>query len=297
MRSIYVLGSLNMDLAIYGNKYPDAGETLKGHGFRTGAGGKGLNQAVAASRLGGNVHFLGAIGKDAFGAQMKETLSKAGVDVSHVAERSNVSSGVALIEVVNGENRIMIDSGANETISEAEVDDFLSLSQPGDIFLTQGENNFEAASYAIKKAHEKKLVVVVNPAPADKRIVKETRNIDIITPNETEFAALTGSKDYAKKGYLLDTPILIVTLGKAGSFVSTAGGSFIEPAVKVNVVDTTGAGDAYCGALVYFLSANEDIKNAVRLAGHYASLKTTKKGTAVAMPTSDEFSLFEKTLI
>jgi ribokinase len=292
MRSIYVLGSLNMDLAIYGERNPEAGETLRGSAFRTGAGGKGLNQAIAAAKLGGDVHFLGAIGNDSFGMTMKAALSVNKVDITHLAERNGISSGVAMIEVVRGENRIMLDLGANETITQEEIDSFLASSKAGDIFLAQGENNWEATAYALKKSHEKGLVSILNPAPADRKMLKDLGSVDILIPNETEFSLLTGSSDYHNKSYKLSVPILVVTLGKDGSYVQTAGGSFVEKAIKVNAVDTTGAGDAYCGALVYFLSANKDIKEAVRLAGLYASMKTTRKGTSVAMPTSEEFASF-----
>ena len=295
MKNLYVLGSLNMDLAIYGEKNPETGETVRGHSFRTGAGGKGLNQAVAASKLGASVHFLGAIGPDAFGQEMKETLKKSGVDVSEVKTRRDISSGVALIEVVKGENRIMLDLGANETITSAEVETFLSGAKPGDLFLTEGENNFEATAAALRLAHEKSLVTILNPAPADRRFVSLLPFVDVLTPNETELALLSDGASYENAKKALPVPTLIVTLGREGSFIQTPEGSFREKALPVRVIDTTGAGDAYCGAFVAFLALGKSIREAAHLSGLYASLKTTKKGTAMAMPTSEEFALFLQT--
>jgi Sugar kinases, ribokinase family len=292
MKTLYILGSLNMDLAIYGEKNPGAGETVRGHSFRTGAGGKGLNQAVAARKLGIPVRFLGAIGPDAFGQEMKETLAKAGVDVSDVKTRDGISSGVALIEVVKGENRIMLDLGANETITTAEVDSFLKDAKPGDLFLTEGENNFEATAAALRAAHDKGLVTLLNPAPADQRFVSLLPFVDVLIPNETEFAILFGGANFENAKDLPSVPTLIVTLGKEGSFIQTSTEAFREKAPQVNAIDTTGAGDAYCGALAAFLALGKNVREAAHLAGLYASLKTTKKGTAIAMPTFEEFASF-----
>lgn len=296
MKTLYILGSLNMDLALYGEKNPGAGETVRGHSFRTGAGGKGLNQAVAARKLGVPVRFLGAIGPDAFGREMKETLSKAGVDVSDVKSRDGISSGVALIEVVEGENRIMLDLGANETITNEEVESFLQDAKPGDLFLTEGENNFEATTAGLRSAHEKGLVTLLNPAPADQRFVSLLPFVDVLIPNETEFALLFGGISYESAKDTLSIPTLIVTLGKEGSFIQTPKGAFREKAQAVHAIDTTGAGDAYCGALAAFLSLGKSIREAAHLAGLYASLKTTKKGTAIAMPTFEEFTSFIETI-
>jgi ribokinase len=292
MKDIYILGSLNMDLAIYASRYPEAGETLRGSSFRTGAGGKGLNQAVAAAKLGAKVHFLGAIGHDSFGREMKDVLLSNRVDASFVHEKEGISSGVALIEVCNAENRIILDLGANEQITTSDVDAFLSKAQSGDIFLTQGENDFEAIKYALALAHRQGLKTILNPAPADKAMLTCLADVDVLCPNETEFAFLSEGDDSS----LLKLPLLVVTLGKKGSLYFESGKSHEVPAVEVAAVDSTGAGDAHCGALAFALAGGYSSAEAVRLASLYASLKVTRKGTSVAMPTKEELLAFIRSL-
>lgn len=292
MKRIYILGSLNMDLAIYCNQYPKAGETIRGSMYRTGAGGKGLNQGIAAAKLGGDVRFLGAIGDDAFGKEMKSALAVAGADVRDVKERKDYSSGVALITVCKGENRIVLDLGANETIKDEEIDDFLKYAREGDIFLTQGENNFDGLSYALKTAHAKKMFVILNPAPADVKMKDLLGSVDLLLPNENEFAILEGSADYEKGRESLKIPNLVVTLGKEGAYVATEESAHKVEAPFVKVVDTTGAGDALAGSLAYFLSQGEELSSSVEKAIAYASLSTTKRGTSVSMPSAREFEQF-----
>lgn len=289
MTDIYILGSLNMDLVVYLARYPNKGETIKGHSFRTGAGGKGLNQAIAASKLGGHVHFLGAVGHDIFGEAMKKQLLTYGVDISSVATRETISSGVALIEVCQGENEIALDLGANETISEKEIDAFLANAKAGDLFLTQGENNIDALEKSLQKAHQKGLVTLLNPAPANVAMKDSLLNTDYILPNETEAALLTGTSDLDLAAKRLGVPSVVVTLGGKGYFVHNKNESYQRLPIKVDVIDTTGAGDAFCGAFAYFLSKGIDEKDALRMASIYASLKTTRKGSSIAMPTQEEF--------
>jgi len=288
MADIYILGSLNMDLVVYLDRYPNKGETIKGHSFRTGAGGKGLNQAIAASKLGGHVHFLGAVGHDIFGEAMKNQLLAYGVDISSVATRETISSGVALIEVCQGENEIALDLGANETITEKEIDDFLKNAKKGDLFLTQGENNLEALAESLQKAHQKGLLTLLNPAPANPTMKDFLLNVDCILPNETEAALLTCTSDLELAAKRLGVPSVVVTLGAKGFFAHTKDESYQHLPIKVNVVDTTGAGDAFCGAYAYFLSNKIAEKEALWMASIYASLKTTRKGSSVAMPTQEE---------
>ena len=292
MKDIYLLGSLNMDLAIYAPRYPEAGETLRGSSFRTGAGGKGLNQAVAAAKLGAKVHFLGAIGHDSFGQEMKKVLVQNRIDVASLQEKDGVSSGVALIEVCEAENRIVLDLGANEKIERPEIEAFLAKAQPGDIFLTQGENNLDACRYALSVAHQKGLRTILNPAPADKTMLSFLGDVDVFCPNETEFNFLSEEGNPS----LLKLPLLIVTLGKKGSVYFEHGQSHNVEAVTVPAVDSTGAGDAYCGALAYGLACDYSSEEAIRLAGLYASLKVTRKGTSVAMPTSAELLAFIRSI-
>ena len=289
MANIYILGSLNMDLVVYLDRYPAKGETIKGHSFRTGAGGKGLNQAVAAAKLGGHIHFLGAVGRDIFGEAMKKQLTDYGVDIAHVHTREDISSGVALIEVCHGENEIALDLGANETISPSEIEAFFAEAKPGDIFLTQGENNLSAMEKSLQKAHKLGLVTLLNPAPANEEMKRSFPLVDYLTPNETEAALLTGKSLIEEAAPVFGVPHVIITLGGKGYYDYCAQGSYQQSAIKVDVVDTTGAGDAFCGAFANFLAENISRKDALHLASIYASLKTTRKGSSIAMPTREEF--------
>lgn len=295
MKSIYILGSLNMDLTIYGDRFPEPGETLPGRSFRTGAGGKGLNQAVAAARLGGDVHFLGAIGNDALGAEMKDVLEKAGVDVRFVATRNDVSSGVAMIEVTPETNSIMLDLGANLTVKDSEVDAFLSGAREGDFLLAQGENNLSALARALSQGKGKGMVTIFNPAPADRAYAFLLHYVDILVPNEKEFALLSNRASLQEGRQALGVPTLIVTLGSEGSFISDLRGFRTQKAYEVDTIDTTGAGDAFVGSLGYFLADGAKMEEAVKMASAYAALQTTRKGTSVAMPSKDDFVRFFKT--
>lgn len=294
MAAIYLLGSLNTDLVVYLDRFPEKGETLRGHSFRTGNGGKGLNQAIAASKLGGVVHFLGAVGNDAFGKAMSQALADAGIDVSSLQIRKDIASGVALIEVCAGENKIALDLGANETIRPDEVISFLSGAKPGDLFLSQGENNLDALASALSLAKAKGLTTILNPAPASLAMRDLLKNVDILLPNETEAALLSGTKNLGKTAAVLSVPSLVVTLGKDGYYYQDNHGSYTQSAVKVPVVDTTGAGDAFCGSFVAFLAKGTPIKDALRLASLYASLKVTKKGTSSGLASEEEFRSFVK---
>jgi ribokinase len=294
MKHIYVLGSLNMDLTVYVDRYPGPGETLKGHSFRSGAGGKGLNQAYGAAKLGGHVSFLGAIGKDIFGEAMAKQLASVGVDLSNLHVRNDIASGVALIEVCSGENEIALDLGANETIQCDEIDAFFAGARKGDIFLCQGENNFAATTYALDVAHKKGLFTIFNPAPADPLMVNCFADVDLLIPNETEAALLTGESDYLKAARLLKVPLVVVTLGKEGYYVYSHKETYQEKAIAVKAIDTTGAGDAFCGSLCYFLSCDKPLKESLKLASIYASMSTLTKGSSASMADRPSFLAFLK---
>jgi ribokinase len=288
MADIYILGSLNMDLVVYLDRYPLKGETIKGHSFRTGAGGKGLNQAIAAAKLGGHIHFLGAVGHDFFGEAMKKQLSSYGIDLTHLHTREDIATGVAMIEVCQGENEIALDLGANETITDQEIADFFQGAKPGDLFLTQGENNLAALAKSLQKAHQLGLTTILNPAPANPAMKESFPVVDYLTPNETEAALLAATPRIEDAAPCFGVPHVIITLGGKGYYDYSKEGAYQQGAIPVNVIDTTGAGDAFCGAFVNFLSEKIERKDALRLASIYASLKTTRKGTSVAMPSRKE---------
>ena len=285
MRNIYILGSLNSDLAITTSKLPVEGETVNGESFKVGYGGKGLNEAVAAAKLGGKVKFCGAIGRDQFGKDLKKWLKINKVNVSHIKSISEVSSGVAVIVLNNNNNRIVLDLGANLKISVKDVDSFLARARKGDIFVTQLENNISATSYALKIAKEKGMITVLNPAPANQEIKQSLNLVDYLIPNETEYKSL---KEFISK----DTN-LIITKGADGYEYRSKGVSFSELAPKVKVVDTTGAGDCFVGAFAYMLSTGKPVdKGTLDLVTKIASISTTRFGSSISSPTMEEVEKF-----
>ncbi|MCQ2801940.1 MAG: ribokinase [Bacilli bacterium] len=285
MRTIYVLGSLNADLAITTDKFPVEGETVNGSGFKVGCGGKGLNQAIAAAKLGGKVKFCGKIGKDSFGKEMKNWLKINKVNTWHVKTVNDTASGVAEIILNNNNNRIVLDLGANLKISIKDIDAFLLRARKGDIFVTQLENNISAIAYALKVAKEKGMITVLNPAPANVEIKQALNFVDYLIPNETEYEIL---KDYISK----DTN-LIVTKGENGYEYISKRACFSEIAPKVKVVDTTGAGDCFVGAFAYMLASGKPVdKGTLDLVTKIASISTTRFGSSISSPTMEEVDKF-----
>ena len=288
MKSIYVLGSLNTDLVIESNRIPKAGETLTGNSFMINYGGKGANQAYACQKLGGKVYMAGCVGDDDFGKKMKENLSKCGVNVDAIRVIKGVSSGVAVITVVNGENRIILSAGANAMVSNDDVDNLLRKAKPDDIFVTQGETPFNVTLYGLEQAKKIGMVTVFNPAPADKEFYKAFKYVDILTPNETEAEILTGETDLTMVAKKLDVKTLVVTLGKKGYYLNANGCEASYDAIKVKVIDTTAAGDTFLGGTVAKLSLGDSLESALKFGSKAASIACTKKGAQQSIPTAKE---------
>lgn len=284
MKKIFIVGSLNYDLVINAPYMPVGGETIKGSDFMTNAGGKGANQAYACGKLGGRAYMCGVVGEDSFGQALIDSLNSVGVDTTYVRRQEGVSTGVAVIVVTKGENRIIIDSGANAYLSEADIDLALSGAQAGDIYLTQLENPIDIVGYGLKKAKEKGLTVVLNPAPASREIIKYLEYVDIITPNETELEILGGKDALFKAGINK----VITTLGGAGYEIATKAGAKIYPCIEVSVVDTTAAGDTATGGLCVKLAEGENIENSIAFGSLCASLACTKRGAQMSVPSLDE---------
>ena len=295
MRTIYVLGSLNMDLAIETDKIPVKGETVGGYNFSTCPGGKGLNQAIAAAKLGAKVKMLGAIGYDSFGEQMFNALKENGVDVSHIKPIKGVSSGIAMIVLYKKDNRIILDLGANLKLKKSDVDVFLMSAQKDDIFLSQLENDLDLIGYALEVAKRKKMRTVVNPAPCKIGIKKYAKFIDIITPNSGELQGLLKYGKYKQKPDKLGISTIIETKGKDGYCCYKNKEVISEKAMRVKVVDTTGAGDVFTGALCYQLSLGKEVnKTSLNFASLAASISTTRKGSSVSSPTLTEIENFKQ---
>ena len=290
MKKVIIVGSLNTDLVINAPYAPRGGETLLGSGFMVNSGGKGANQACATAKLGGNAYMCGCVGNDAFGCELIENLKGAGVNVDFVRRVENTPSGVAVIVVTQGENRIIIDSGANGYLSKEDIDRVLAIGTEGDIYLTQLENPIDVIGYGLEKAKEKGLFTVLNPAPASKDILKYAEYVDVITPNETE-SEILGGKDYL---FSLGIKTVITTLGSRGFEIATENGAKVYPCIKITPVDTTAAGDTACGGLCAKLSKGYTIEEAMCFGSLAASIACTKSGAQRSIPCEKEVEDYGK---
>ena len=281
---IYIAGSLNMDLCIESPYMPKAGETITGSGFITNGGGKGANQATAAAKLGGKVRMCGVVGNDSFGETLLNNLSAAGADVSFVKKTDNAPTGIAVIIISEGNNRIILDKGANALLTENDVDKFLSGAKKGDIYLTQLENPIDVIGYGLKRAKELGLFTILNPAPANTDVAKYFGFVDLITPNETELAIFGGKE----KLFACGIKKIVTTLGSKGYEIADENGAEIYPCLKVNAVDTTAAGDTLCGGLAVGLSEGMSLEDACAFGSKAASIACTRKGAQQSIPTREE---------
>lgn len=289
MKKVIIVGSLNTDLVINAPYAPKGGETLMGSGFMINAGGKGANQAYATSMLSGSAIMCGCVGDDSFGSDSINNLQKVGVNTDYIRRVPGVPTGVAVIVVTNGENRIIIDSGANGCLSYEDIDRVLDTACEGDIYLTQLENPINVIGYGLKRAKEKGLLTVLNPAPANCDILKYAQYVDIITPNETESEILGGKASLFECGI----STVITTLGEKGFEIATKDEATVFPAIKVTPVDTTAAGDTACGGLCAKLSQGCDIATAMKFGSLAASIACTRQGAQKSIPTLEEIENFK----
>ncbi len=281
---IYIVGSLNMDLCIEAPYMPKEGETLTGSGFIMNGGGKGANQATAAAKLGGNVAMCGAVGGDLFGETLIKNLSAAGADVSHIKKCNDASTGIAVIVITGGNNRIILEKGANALLTEADIDEFLKTAKEGDIYLTQLENPIDIIGYGLKQAKAKGMFTILNPAPANRDISAYFGYVDLITPNETELEIFGG------KDALFDSGIkkIVTTLGSRGYEIADKEDAKIYPCIKIKAVDTTAAGDTLCGGLAVGLAEGMGLEEACAFGSKAASIACTRKGAQQSIPTRKE---------
>lgn len=293
-KRIFVLGSMNCDLVINTPRMPVGGETITGSGFFLNSGGKGANQAVACAKLGAQTCLIGGVGRDTFGASLVKSLSGYGVDISYVKEYDS-SSGVAVIIVENGENRIILDGGANRLVTKSHIDAALDAARAGDIFITQLENNMDAVEYGIEQARRRNLTVIFNPAPAVPVKCETLAAVDYLILNETECALITGvlpetEKDVERAYAALGVPIkgFIVTMGSRGSICRCDGRTVVTAAEKVKVADTTAAGDTFVGAFACGLSRGETVESCIKFATHCSALTCTGKGAQQSIPTLEQ---------
>lgn len=284
MKRIFVVGSLNMDLCIESPYMPKAGETITGSSFMTNGGGKGANQTVAAAKLGGMVRMCGVVGNDSFGQVLVNNLSLVGADTSHIRISNDAPTGIAVIVITDGNNRIILDKGANALLSEKDVDEFLSEASAGDIYLTQLENPIDVIGYGLTVAKEKGMLTILNPAPANKEILRFLPFVDLITPNETELEIFGGKDELFSQG----VKTIVTTLGAEGYEIANKCGAKKYPCIKVNVADTTAAGDTLCGGLSVGLAAGKSLEEACAFGSKAATIACTKKGAQSSIPTYKE---------
>lgn len=298
MKKIYIVGSLNMDLVIETATMPDAGMTVTGGGFMTNAGGKGANQAAAVGKLGGNAYMVGAVG-ETFGSELLAALSAASVSTEYVERLKGVSSGIAVIVIADGDNRIILDKGANDRVSFATIDRALADASSGDFLITQLEIPQESVRYALKTAKEKGMTTLLNPAPAARLIDGILPYCDYFTPNQSETEFYTGiypkDEETAKKAVsrLCEAGVgnVVITMGVSGSFAVCGDESYHADAYKVDAVDTTAAGDTFVGAFVTRLSEGASVLDAMRFASKASSITVTRRGAQQSIPTRDEVIL------
>ena len=290
MHKIFVIGSINMDIVIGTDRFPKAGETIHGRGLMFNGGGKGANQAVAVQKLGGELRYCACVGDDMFGRQLMDTLRGYGVDTSGMVVLPGVSSGVALITVAEGNNTIVIHAGANDGMSAEIAKNFLNTAERGDYLLLQLEVPPETVTEVMACAKEKGMVVLLNPAPSGYFRKEMLEYTDYLIPNETELCDISGedSVEKAVAAFGSRQIRLIVTLGEHGCMYAWNGETKFYPAEKVKAVDSTAAGDTFCGAFAVSLSRGEGIEQAIAFAQRAAALSVTRKGAQQSIPTRKE---------
>jgi ribokinase len=296
---IVVVGSANTDLVVQADRLPRPGETVLGGDLITTQGGKGANQAVAAARLGAEVAFVARIGGDAFGRETLGALRREGLDVRYVAQDPEAPSGVAMIVVgPGGQNLIAVAPGANRRLSGADVEAARAAFSGVRVVLTELETPVEAGLTAARLGREAGARVILNPAPAPSDPLPGAlfEAVDLLTPNETEAAVLSGQESPEGAAEVLlrrGVGAVIVTLGEAGALVATRTGPAQRiPGFRVEAVDTTAAGDAFNGGLAVALGRGEALQEAVRYAHAVAALTVTRLGAQPSLPASAEVEAF-----
>ncbi|MFJ3301715.1 ribokinase [Streptomyces sp. NPDC086549] len=290
MTHIAVLGSLNMDLVAYVEKAPQLGETVTGREFRTIPGGKGANQAIAAARAGATVSMIGAVGNDAFGTRLRETLEHSGVDTDSLRTMEG-SSGTAHIVVDDeGGNSIVVIPGANGTVDHLSPGDEGVIAS-ADALLLQLEIPLKAVLAGAEAARRHGVRTILTPAPAQPLPSELLAATSLLVPNEHEAAALTGRPDprEAAAALLDQVPEVVVTLGAVGALYMTRGAEpLVVPAPRVSAVDSTGAGDTFVGALAVALGEERPIREALTWAAAAAAVSVQREGASASMPYRPE---------
>ena len=299
MSYISVLGIFVADISFSGNKIPNIGETILGDSYNIGPGGKGCNQAIAISRLGGKVNFISKLGQDDYGKLAINKLKKDNIDTSNIIISNKHQTGVAGIHVDSntGKNAIIVVRGAPSSLTTKEVN--TNLFKNSKIFLTQLEIPIEVTLHCLKAAKEYGLINILNPAPACELSNDFFKLVDYFTPNETEAEFYTGvkinnendAKVSAKKLIEMGIKKVIITLGEKGLLYSDGKEEIYMKATADKAVDTTGAGDAFNGGFSFALLKGKKIKECLEIANKVAGLSTTKLGAGDSMPILKDINL------
>ena len=285
-----VFGSVNMDLVAYVGEMPGGGETVTGTDFRQVPGGKGANQAVAAARAGARVAFLGAVGEDTFGLELRANLEAEGIDVNGLRTVPGVSGIAHIVVEGDGGNRIIVVPGANGEVSGMLESDRASL-EGVDAMLLQLELPMEAVVAGARMGREAGVPVYLTPAPARELPDELLADVDVLVPNQHEAAAITGHDEpVAALAALLErVPEVLLTLGSAGSLYGRRGEEPVAvPARKVNAVDTTAAGDTFCGSFAVARAEGRSAREAMEFAAAAAAISVGRHGASSSMATRDE---------
>ncbi len=293
MGKIVVVGSINADMVFTSDKRPGQGETVLGNTFSLIPGGKGANQAVAAAKLGAESYMVGCVGNDPNGDFSINNLKKMGVNTDCVEILNDVCTGVANITVAENDNSIIVISGANYQLTTDIIDKYKDVILSADMVLMQLEIPMKTVEYTLNLCYENNVKVLLNPAPAMKLNTEIINKATYITPNEHELKLIFGANESTDNILKNHPNKLIVTLGSKG--VKYCDGKEIKliPSYEVKVVDTTGAGDTFCGSFATGLVRGESLEEAIRFANKAAAFSITKLGAQSGMPTLEQLKTLE----
>ncbi|MDN3682281.1 ribokinase [Vibrio tapetis subsp. quintayensis] len=301
MNKLVVLGSVNADHVLQVPSFPRPGETLHGRNYQVIPGGKGANQAVAAARLNADVGFIACVGDDAFGINIRESFRADGINTQGVKLQPNCPTGIAMIQVSDsGENSICISAEANDRLTAQSLEPHLDQIREAQYLLMQLETPIDGIEQAAKVAKESRTTVILNPAPARPLSDELLNRVDVITPNETEAEVLTGitvtddisAQEAANALHLKGIEIVMITLGSKGVWLSQNGRGESIQGFKVDVTDTTAAGDTFNGALVTGLLEDMPLESAIKFAHAAAAISVTRYGAQTSIPKRQEVEGF-----
>jgi len=292
---IIVIGSANADYVIHTDKMPELGETLVGHSFQVNAGGKGLNQAIAVAKMGGDVSFIGCVGDDSGADMLLGELERNGVAFDGIRDEG-VSTGSAVIAVVRGDNFIIINPGANAMMTPEVIEKYADAIRDSEYCIMQLEIPMESVMKVCEIARESGTKVVLNPAPYKELPRELFTYVDYMIPNEFEAKDITGiypdTEENCRAAVLkltgMGVKTAIITLGERGSVYNVGDDVRFCPAVKATAVDTTSAGDTFVGAVVSKLSAGIPLDDAIKFAAKACAITVSREGASKSIPLASE---------